>query len=253
MRLGPRRVAARVDDGKDLLRAVIDALPVGVALKTPDNRIVMINRHAAEQLGRRPQDVEGRDAADASSEEVSRALRGLDRRLLETGQPVTVEVDTGEFLRGRGDRMTITKSLLRVPDSDEPLILTVAEDVTEARRTRREAQRQSALLRAIADTDPNIIFVKDEQSRYVMVNRRYCEVYGLSEEQLIGHDAVELLGESARHWHEQDKAILHGDREVTAENRQIGADGTEHVFMMVKRPLVTPDGQRLVFGVGVDV
>ena len=75
----------------------------------------------------------------------------------------------------------------------------------------------------------------------------------MSEEQLIGRDALALLGESARAWHAQDEAILRGDREVLAENRQVGPDGRERVLMIVKRPLITPEGRRLVLGVGVDI
>ena len=241
------------DDGA-MLRAVIDALPVGVALKTADNRIVMMNRRTAQRLGREPAQIEGRDVAPDAHEKLVGVLQALDRRLLDTGRSVTFELDAADYFPGGdADISTVTKSLLRVPGFDAPLILTVTEDVTEARRSRREAEHQSALLRAIADTDPNVIFVKDEQSRYLLVNRAYCELYGLSEEQLIGRDALALLGESARAWHAQDEAILRGDREVLAENRQVGPDGRERVLMIVKRPLITPEGRRLVLGVGVDI
>ena len=243
--------AAELARQRALLRSVLDELDLGVALKTIAGELVFINLYTGQQIGTAPLEVEGRSMAEVVPQSLSEMVTPLDRELLAKGEPVVSEltrVGTTPDLTYR-----VRKSLIRVFGYDEPLILTTTYDITDVRRAEAQTRNQRELLRAIADTDANIIFVKDAQCRYVMVNRAYCEIYGKSEAELLGRTAVELLGAAAQAWEDADRKVLETGEEVARENLQVDPRGVEHLYWQVKRPLHTADGSVLVLGVGVDI
>ncbi|HET9820507.1 MAG TPA: PAS domain-containing protein, partial [Burkholderiaceae bacterium] len=146
----------------------------------------------------------------------------------------------------------MVKRPLVTPDGQR-LVFGVGVDVAERKRQQEQLERKHAQLRAVMDAAPNIIFVKDAQHRYVMVNRAYCEVWGRSESELVGRDPADLMGDVARAWNAGDDEVLRSGRETVSENRQVAADGGERVILQVKRPFPGPDGELQVLGIGTDI
>lgn len=61
----------------------------------------------------------------------------------------------------------------------------------------REAQASADLLRVTMDTTPALMSYVDRDCRYRRVNRGYSEWFGLSEAQIVGRLAPEVLGDAA--------------------------------------------------------
>lgn len=137
----------------------------------------------------------------------------------------------------------------------------VGRDVTARRDTEAELRRLNAEIarrereRAqIMDTIHDVIYALDTEGRMIDFNRRFCEVTGLTEEQLRGKPALELFIEEDR------EAIATGIRQVlengygTAEGRVRHTDGTLTHFEYTGRLLLDEQGSVAgLTGVGRDV
>jgi PAS domain S-box-containing protein len=62
----------------------------------------------------------------------------------------------------------------------------------ELRRGRADMELQRTLLGEAIDEAPVLVFVADEEGRYLAVNRQACEVLGYSRRQLLGMTVSEV-------------------------------------------------------------
>ena len=112
-------------------------------------------------------------------------------------------------------------------------------DITEYKNIIESNSKLRKQFESVFDAVPNLIFVKDENSRYLIANKAYCEFHGVSEEEIVGK-TDEQLGvskEEAEHYCRSDKEVLeHGKTIYIPEVRAIGKDGVERWYQTIKKP-----------------
>ena len=75
-------------------------------------------------------------------------------------------------------------------DGERPLyFLCQLVDITERRRAEAERRAAQARLQAIIDNAPTLIFIKDLEQRYLLVNRRWEELFGVPAERALRRTA----------------------------------------------------------------
>jgi PAS domain S-box-containing protein len=74
-----------------------------------------------------------------------------------------------------------------VSQGNELSILCVGVDITDRVNAENELITQREYLRHILDTDPNIIFVKDNNGKFLLVNKAFAEYYKTQVESIIGN------------------------------------------------------------------
>ena len=84
------------------------------------------------------------------------------------------------------------------------------EDITERRLVELRLRRSEELLRAVVDTSPHILCVKDVESRILLANAAVASFYGLSTDDIIGRIQSELHAEKG-HDSEEIKKWLRDD------------------------------------------
>jgi PAS domain S-box-containing protein len=107
----------------------------------------------------------------------------------------------------------------------------------------RELRVSQQYLRALVDHVPAIVFVKDAQSRYLLVNRRFEESFGVSSRALLGRtdEALFLPAEGDR-LRANDRQVLDGGRAIECEETvTLGAE--PHSFATLKFPILDADGR----------
>jgi diguanylate cyclase (GGDEF)-like protein/PAS domain S-box-containing protein len=114
----------------------------------------------------------------------------------------------------------------------------VARDVTEARRAEQEMRTGRDRLWAVLDGLEVVITVKDRQQRYLMVNRAYERELGVRREDLLGRTASEVFSpQIAADYEQDDTAVIETGGVVRSERPGVHADGTMHIYHMVRSPL----------------
>ena len=120
-----------------------------------------------------------------------------------------------------------------------------------------ELTHQQAFLRRVIDLDPNLIFAKDADGRFVLANEALAQSYKTSVDALIGRTELELGRDDvvARANAAADLHVIRSGAELAVkEQRAIDAEGRERWFSTVKRPILSPDGSATIaLGVAVDI
>ena len=142
-------------------------------------------------------------------------------------------------------------------DAGRPLrIVGVNLDITDRREAKEAVRRTTALLRAIGDCTPDLMYAKDGEGRYLFANPASLAVYGKTAEEVIGRTDLE--------WHHnpvQAAALMANDRriiesglsQVLEETFDAAGQGTR-IYRSAKAPLRTDDGTPFgVVGVSSDI
>lgn len=133
------RASAALRESTALLQTFAASTPGLIFAKDREGRILMVNPAALRALGLAREQVVGRnDLVLFGRPEDAERIREADRRILETGEAMTVEQnqETGEGLR----TYLVTKSPLRDEQGQVIGVVGVATDITERNRAQRELE-----------------------------------------------------------------------------------------------------------------
>lgn len=121
-------------------------------------------------------------------------------------------------------------------------------------RSETEQQRSRALLEAIVENSMAVIFVKDLAGRYIMVNRRYQDVFRVPREAVIGKTDYDVFSKyEAAAYRAMDERVLRADHPITGEEIASQEDGF-HTYVSIKAPLRDAAGHPYaVFGISTDI
>jgi PAS domain S-box-containing protein len=143
------------------------------------------------------------------------------------------------------------------PDGKVERLVGCIQDVTEQREAARLIATQKAFLRQVIDTNPNLIFVKDAEGRFVLANEAVAEVYGTTAERLLGKRDADFNShaDEVEQFVTADQAVLDlGNDHLMYEEAITDAKGETHWLQTVKRPIVSPEtGETQVLGICTDV
>jgi PAS domain S-box-containing protein len=212
--------------------------------------------------------------------------KGLTEYVLRTGQPLLVTPERSQELERSGHVEVIgTPSLdwlgvplkvgdrtlgvlavqsyspgVRYGEHEKHILQFVSTQVAmaiERKRIDEERRGQEEFLRQVIDLNPNLIFVKDWDGRFTLVNRALAELYGTSPEDLVGRRDSDFNPNS-----EEVEQYLRDDREAMTSGRpkfileETNTDartGRRRWFQVIKVPLRSADGEPQVLGVATEI
>ena len=122
-------------------------------------------------------------------------------------------------------------------------------------RRHEQLQRQyEERLRAIMDNASAVIFLKDTQGRYLHVNKRYEDLFHVSNEQLQGKTDFDMFAhEVAQALTRNDQAVIQTGGPIEIEETVPHDDGL-HAYISVKFPLRNAAGEiYAVCGISTDI
>jgi len=121
-------------------------------------------------------------------------------------------------------------------------------------RAREEAERSRAFLADLIDLFPGSVFVKDERSRYVMVNAAHCRMLGKERAALLGRRPDDHLPAAfAASIIEADRGVMASGLQADLEESYTDHHGTVRWLRTHKRQARMPDGRPAVLGVIIDL
>ena len=109
-------------------------------------------------------------------------------------------------------------------------------------------------LRGIIDAVPHPIFVKDRESRFVIMNDTMCNMMGRSFSELIGNSDRDFFpDEQARVFYETDRRVMESGETNENEEFFTGSDGVVRTIVTRKKRLCLSDGRHLLVGCITDI
>ena len=88
-------------------------------------------------------------------------------------------------------------------------VVAYARDITERRRAQESLRESEAQLRALVDTLPDLVWLKDLEGVYLSCNRRFEDFFGAREEDIVGKTDHDFLSpELADFFRARDRAAM---------------------------------------------
>jgi PAS domain S-box-containing protein len=237
------------------LRALADHAPVAIFMSDPDGHCMYVNQRWCDMTGYTASEAHGRGW-----------LRTLPP---DEPDPFTMpETDVGAISSPERETRFLTKSgtIRWAETSIVPLhnaqgeitgFISTSTDITERRRAEEELRQSHAFIRHIIDTDPNLIFAKDREGRYTLVNKAVADFYGTTVETLIGKTDADFNAnaEDVAAFRRQDLDVMdHLGELYIPEETVTDTAGTRRWFQTVKRPLMDEQGiASHVLGAATDI
>ncbi|MGH2404947.1 MAG: ATP-binding protein, partial [bacterium] len=134
------------------------------------------------------------------------------------------------------------------------LELRVAQRTTELQIANAELARQEGRLQAILDNSPAVIYLKDLEGRYVLVNSRFETLFHTTCEAVLGkvdHDLFPPV--LAQMYRENDAKVIESGGPLEAEEIAV-VDGATRVYSSIKFPLRGAAGEPIALcGISIDI
>src|SRR6266850_1041339 len=131
-------------------------------------------------------------------------------------------------------------------------------EALERARQREALRTQESLLRQIIDANPSLIFVKDWNGRFVLVNQATAQVYGTTVESLVGKTDADFNPnvQEIAHFLRHDRDVMSsGQPKIIAEEPVTNpTTGDTRWFQTIKVPLRSPaEGTATLLGVATEI
>ena len=152
-----------------------------------------------------------------------------------------------------GSRRTVEVHATPIETGGRTLLFSIIHDVTERVQAEAALQKSRELNQSILDNSGTVIFIKDLEGRYLLVNRHYEELFGVTQESLFGLTDYDILPSVADALRAADRQALAAGRPVEFEEQVPQRDGI-HTYLAVKCPLFDAGGKPYaVCGIATDI
>jgi PAS domain S-box-containing protein len=246
------RLADELRVSEEQFRNAYEFSAIGMSLSALDGRLLRANPALCGMLGygeaalcsMRFHEITHPDDLDADLARLERLLSG---ELQSYQMEKRYRHRDGHFLWAH-----LTVSLVRDASGRPLRIIAQIQDITDRKAVEQELAKSRAFLHAVLDAAPQMIFVKDTEHRWVLVNRFFATLMGHPKEALVGRSDYDYLPtEMARaSWAEDDEA-LKSDRPLISE-RDMRLPGARRWFLKSKQRIVI-DGETYIVAVATDV
>ncbi|MCA9961354.1 MAG: PAS domain-containing protein, partial [Anaerolineales bacterium] len=136
-------------------------------------------------------------------------------------------------------------------------VIGVAADITERRRAEESLREKERQLRQIIDLVPHMIFARDMDGRYLLVNQSVANAYETTVDAITGsrcHEWHRVPAELKKFLQDDQEVITTGLAKFIAEDMFTDAQGRQHTLQTSKIPLAWDGGVKTaVLGVSVDI
>jgi PAS domain S-box-containing protein len=241
---------------RNVLRSLIDSLPDRIFVRDPGRHYLVVNKAMAEWVGAKsPEAMLGKTPANYFSPEVVERGAAEELEILASGTPILNHDWVYTTPGGDVRNMVTTKVPLLDQDGRSWGIVGMDRDVTEARRARQELIETEKRLQEMMDNSPAVVYLKDLDGRYLMINQGYEELFGIDREDVLGRTDHDFIGDrsAADKFRENDLMVLKSGKAVQMDE-ELYVEGEPRWYVSVRFPLRDINGQiHAVGGISTDI
>jgi PAS domain S-box-containing protein len=235
-------------------------------------KIVSISRYWSEMLGYSQQEVIGKKLTDFFTDESKKyAEQKVFPEFFKSGYCTDVPY---QIIRKDGQIIDILLSAIGERDENGEIFRTLAVsiDVTERNRAiealriakeelssySKDLEKQVSIrtreITNILKYTPDVVYVKDRDGKYVLVNSRFEELFGVNNEEVRGKTDYQIVAkEVADEFRKNDLQVLKQGKSMQVEE-QVKHNGDMHTYLSVKFPVYDDAGAiNGVCGISTDI
>ena len=241
----------------DRFRRLVEAAPFGMILLDPQGLITVVSARVLLDFGYSRDELIGQ-TVDKLVPERFQVQHAIDSGFF-AAAPSDRQM-AGRQVTGRhksGGEIPVEIFLDSIPMPEGTAILATIINVSERETLTELLSRERTFLRQIIDTTPNLIFAKDREGRFTLVNQAIADLYGTTIKNLVGKTDADFNGnmKEVEHFRRVDAEVMDTLQEHFIEEERItDATGKVRWLQTVKRPVLDNTGKATqVLGVATDI
>ena len=264
-----KRAEIELKRTKEYLENVIENSADAIGIVDRHGKFILWNRRSAEIYGYELGELAGKTAFDLYEDpvELDRMLRRLRRNELVREFEILMKKRDGSVVP-----MDISLSLLKDETGKTIGSVCVARDLSERKRSElalkaardelsrysknleRQVRERTLEITGILEYTPSVVYIKDKDGRYSLVNSRFEELHKINADYVRGKTDHDLFSaEIADRLRAADVETLSKRRPCQVEEAVSRGDGL-HTYLSVKFPLYDEQGEPTgVCGISTDI
>ncbi len=134
------------------------------------------------------------------------------------------------------------------------ILVRLNQDIELRKQAEGRLKENQAWLQSILDNSTSLIYIKDQEQRYVMVNRRFREVLQVQDSQVIGRTDRDFSEEAAAdHYKLLDDEVIRSGKSLEIET-VVESQGKDVHLLSIKFPLLDNNGSPIgIGGIATDI
>lgn len=247
-----KKIEKALRENEKKYRAIFESFHDVYFRTDADGIVTIISPSVENQAGYKPEEVIGQPAVEFFINPDEREVFMLE--LEKTGCINDYELN---FRAKDGRLINSSLSAAAIQNKAKKMIGVegVIRDITSRKNAEKALYQTKKQLEALIQAIPDIIFFKDSEGRYVIVNRAFEGFYGLKANKIIGRTDSEFMPDKeAQKSIESDEIVFLKGESVHREREFISSKGKKVIFDTIKSPLFDDKGNILgLVGVRRDI
>ena len=269
-----RRHAAENDlrKSEERYRSLYHKTPAMLHSIDDKGKIISVSDYWSQALGYLPEEAVGRPLTDFMTEDSrQKAVSEVMPSFFRQGECKDINY---QFIKKQGDLIDVLLSAIAEKNQQGNVTrsLAVLVDITERKQAEEELRRAQEQLRnhsrelekqvrertreitSFLEYTPAVVYIKDADGRYIMVNSRFEELFSCKKEEVVGKTVYDIFPpDVADQFRRNDQMVIIHKKPYQAEDRIPLHDDT-HWYLSVRFPLFDETGQvARVCGISVNI
>jgi PAS domain S-box-containing protein len=238
------------------LRQVIDLNTSFIFAKDMNGGYTLVNKALADAYGSVPEAMVGKFDEDYNTNRrETQHFRSDDLEVVRSRRSKFIPEEPVTHVNGE-TRWYQTIKVPIVSAEGDMQLLGIATDITERKKAQDELQAQHRFLRQVIDLNTSLIFAKDEDGNFLLVNKTLANAFGVTPEEMVGKSDKDYNPnpEQVHNIHSDDMEVLRTRRAKFIPEEPItgSVTGETRWYQTTKVPLISDDGVQLL-GVATDI
>ncbi len=237
----------------EFLDSIIQNTPAFVYVKDLSYRYTLVNSSLCNLLDLSKDKIIGYTDFDIWNKDLAKTIRTTDERAV--AENITIKIE--ELLNdkyGNIRHFITTKFPLKNSKAETYALCSISSDITERVQAEYELSKTKEFLHSIVEYSPSIIFTKDIEGKYTMVNTQYAKYLETDKEACIGKTDYDFFSkEMADQIHASEQELLKNKADIRYEQNLI-LNGKEYAFLTSKFLLYSEDNKPYALcGISTDI
>ncbi|WP_432695185.1 response regulator [Marinobacterium sp. YM272] len=235
---------------KDQFKKLLESAPDPMVVANAEGGVVMVNKRAEELFGYAWRELYGQAVEMLVSAEYRKSYRDYCHSSVDSAGSAGGGTSNELLaLTKAGNKVPVEISLSPIESEEGTLIATSLRDISERRKAERALADSRKLLQSVLDNSPALIYMKDPEGRYVLVNKVWERVAQCENGAALGKTDYDIHAKDvADRFHQTDlQAIDQGDT-VQLEETVRNPDGSISTYISFKFPVFDTDGELFALG-----
>ena len=140
-------------------------------------------------------------------------------------------------------------------DGTASRIIGIRKDINDYKISDENLKKSTSRLRALIDTIPDLVWLKDADGVFLQCNQRFESLYGAKETEIIGKTDYDFVSkEEADFFRQKDKEANALGKSLLFEETVSFADGHKEILETIKTPILAKDGHLIgTLGIARDI